>query len=401
MGRRVGEARTVLIFEHVTGGGLVGVDLPPSWATEGLAMLRAISGDFAAVPGVRVVTTLDARVSAGFSDGVEVHRVDGLGGEGWFESLVTRADYTLAIAPESSGLLASWVSRIEAVGGRSLGSSVQAIDWTGDKARLAELFFEASIPSPPTRLLGAWPVDWPGPVVVKPRWGAGSVDSVVVRDGQRPSWVPIDGTFLAQPYLPGSPMSASLLIGVDGSVVVLGVARQRSEVDDSGRISYRGGVISSKDEDCPSVVLRAVEVVQGVTRLPGGSCRTGDAFSDPLPPPWGRARVGGCPASLERAGPPRGQPVQGGGLQGFVGVDYLVGDRGEVTILEINPRSTTSYVGLTRLYPPGLVAGAWLESTDPTSDGWSERIRVARPPLGVVCFDADGTIHPDPGAAHR
>src|SRR3954452_10376991 len=52
---------TVLVHEWVTGGGLAGRPMPASWAAEGHAMRRAIAGDFAALPGVRVVVTLDDR----------------------------------------------------------------------------------------------------------------------------------------------------------------------------------------------------------------------------------------------------------------------------------------------------------------------------------------------------
>ncbi len=36
-----------------------------------------------------------------------------------------------------------------------------------------------------------------------------------------------------------------------------------------------------------------------------------------------------------------------------------------VTLLEINPRPTTSYVGLSRLLPPGRLAEAWLAACEP------------------------------------
>src|SRR4051794_17830316 len=53
--------RSILIYEGVTGGGLAGQPLPPSWAAEGHAMRRAIAGDFASLGDVQVVMTLDAR----------------------------------------------------------------------------------------------------------------------------------------------------------------------------------------------------------------------------------------------------------------------------------------------------------------------------------------------------
>ena len=49
------------------------------------------------------------------------------------------------------------------------------------------------------------------------------------------------------------------------------------------------------------------------------------------------------------------------GLRGFVGVDFFwEPELGEATVLEINPRATTSFVGLSRLLPAGHLAAAWL-----------------------------------------
>ena len=68
------------------------------------------------------------------------------------------------------------------------------------------------------------------------------------------------------------------------------------------------------------------------------------------------------------------------GLRGFVGVDFLwdAGKR-QATVLEINPRPTTSCVGLTRLLPPGRLAEAWLAAFDRESEGR----RVAEQPGGT------------------
>ncbi|MGD0042302.1 MAG: hydantoinase/oxoprolinase family protein [Isosphaeraceae bacterium] len=49
------------------------------------------------------------------------------------------------------------------------------------------------------------------------------------------------------------------------------------------------------------------------------------------------------------------------GLRGFVGVDFFwEPELGETTVLEINPRATTSFVGLGRLLPAGHLAAVWL-----------------------------------------
>ena len=351
-----GRPATVLVFEYVTGGGLAGRELPPSWAAEGAAMRRAIVEDFAAMPGVRVVTTVDSRVPFDPPRGVDARVVSGR--DETFASIAAEVDFTLVIAPETGGFLARMSRIFEGPDGRLLGSSPLAVLMTGDKFTFATHLARRGISTPPTRWIdlgsAEFPDDWPGPVVVKPRVGAGSSDTFVVRGRRCPLWVPCDRSFVAQPYLAGRPMSASFLVDTEGRPTLLAVGRQEIEVDESGRISYRGGTIPSSPGGCPAVVLDAVESV--VAYLPKPS------------------------------------------LRGFVGVDFLLDDRGEATILEINPRPTTSFVGLARLFPPGTIAGAWLaavagplEATD-----WPARLRLATD-VPAVSFDADGTVRSRPG----
>jgi tyramine---L-glutamate ligase len=348
----VRDASKVLVYEYVTGGGLADRELPASWAIEGAAMRRAIVGDFAAVPGLRVVTTLDSRLPFEARPGVGVRIIPDRDGCS-FETLAAEADYTVLIAPESDGVLSGLTRVIERVGGRSLGSGDRAIDLVGDKARLAHHFACSGIPSPTTRMVGPvsreLPADWEGPIVVKPRFGAGSVDTVVVRDRRCPPWVGRSRLAVAQPFLPGDPMSASFLVDRDGHPTLLAVGRQRIDIDPEGRISYQGGLIPAKMDACPGAVEAAIASVVAVA-----------------PPP---------------------------GLRGFVGVDFLLEADGRATILEINPRPTTSYVGLSRLAPAGTIAGAWLAAVSDGLDGtaWPDRLRPIRG-HSPVAFGADGSM---------
>ena len=70
------------------------------------------------------------------------------------------------------------------------------------------------------------------------------------------------------------------------------------------------------------------------------------------------------------------------GLRGYVGVDVVLGDNDQV--IEINPRLTTSYVGLRALAETNL-AEAMLRVV-----GGEEVSLRWRP--GMVCFGADGTL---------
>ncbi len=156
-------------------------------------MRRAIAGDFAAVPGVRVVTTLDSRLPAEAIPGVEVRVIADLDGA-WFDPLAAEADYTVLIAPETDGILYR-IDRRDRPGRRS----VARLERRGRRLRrrTSRGWPITSSPATSPRLRpgrsGAVhsdrPADWEGPIVVKPRFGRGSVDTVVVRD--RP--VPVVG----------------------------------------------------------------------------------------------------------------------------------------------------------------------------------------------------------------
>ena len=346
---------SVLIHEFASGGGLPDDlpdgEMPASWLAEGAAIRRAIVADFAAVPGVLVVSTLDDRLPDEPSPAVRVMRVVHRREPMMVMPLARQCDYTLMIAPETGGLLdqrAGWLVRNACA---SLGSTPEAIRLASDKPRLDAHLAASGTPTPPGVVVEFdrdWASPWDGPIVVKPVDGAGAIDTFVVDDPRRwPIAAMAMGRALVQPYLPGEPMSASFLVDADGGATLLAVGRQRIAVE-AGRVAYRGGCLPvAIDEDEVGVVTRAVAAVPG--------------------------------------------------LLGFVGVDFLL-DRGRpegrrATVLEINPRPTTSFVGLARLHPPGTIAAAWLAACQGglAVTVWPDRLRRLDPGRRVF-FDSDGTI---------
>jgi predicted ATP-grasp superfamily ATP-dependent carboligase len=337
---------TVFIHEYVTGGGRAGADLPASWAAEGAAMRRALVEDFAAAPGVRVLMTLDHRLPDEPGPWTTV-RVEPGQEPATFARLAAEADYTLVVAPETDGILADRSRTIEEVGGRSLGASPEAIRLAGDKWATYLRWLDHAVATPPTRRIdsGEPLPDLLTAVVVKPIDGAGSIATFRIdRPGAAlPEEVTGPEAALVQPFVPGTPMSASFLVDADGRAHLVGLTRQRVEVG-KGRFEYRGGVAPYGDPGLADEPRHALEPVRG--------------------------------------------------LRGWVGVDFLWDEEnGRATMLEINPRVTTSYVGLRGALPRGELAGAWLAAVA----GWGEfrvgdlagRVHAARP----VKFDADGTVY--------
>ena len=234
----------VLVHEWVTGGGLADTPLPASWQREGSAMRRAIAGEFAAlsVGEIKVIMTLDARLPAEAGP----WRLELIGpGEHSRKlgELCRAADFTVLVAPETRGILARLTRDLLQAGARVLGSSAQAVELAGDKARLAVLFESLGIATPPSRTIvpsEGLPDLLEYPAVVKPIDGAGSVDTYYL-DGpgdlsEEAMRMP---QALLQRFVRGEPMSACLLVSPDGRAWPIAIGRQRMQLR-NGRLRIRG-----------------------------------------------------------------------------------------------------------------------------------------------------------------
>jgi predicted ATP-grasp superfamily ATP-dependent carboligase len=341
-----------LVHEWVTGGGLAGEALPESWAAEGRAMRLAIAGDFASLgaDAVRVVMTVDERFGKETrSPNIDVEPI---GSEGKLERVIDlsrQADFTVLVAPEPGGTLATLTRAIEAAGGRTLGSSAVAVDATASKLRCGRRLAELGVRTPE-----AWVIE-PGagvptgleyPLVVKPDDGAGCADTFLVKDAERwPELGSIRDGAIAQRYVAGAAMSATFLADGLGRAWLIGVGAQEVSVE-GGRFVYRGGRLPVGGPIVEESIRRAVETQAG--------------------------------------------------LRGFVGVDFIKDDySGQVTVLEINPRPTTSYVGLCRLLPAGVLARVWLsvsagigDLAENHLDELASRVHAGK----SLRFDANGAV---------
>ena len=230
--------------------------------------------------------------------------------------LSRQADYTVLIAPETTGILANLTRSLEQAGARTLGCSAASIELAGNKARLAEWLEARGIPTPRSRTVvpaEGLPEGAGGPCVLKPIDGAGAIDTFFLTGpDDLPDAARQMPVALLQPFLPGTPMSASFLID-DANVAWLIAMGQQKITIRGGRFHYEGGTLPVPCREAEPVLRRAVASVTG--------------------------------------------------LRGFVGVDFLWDANEEkATVLEINPRPTTSYVALIRLLPPGCLAQSWLAS---------------------------------------
>ena len=98
------------------------------------------------------------------------------------------ADFTVLIAPETSGILASLTRELEQRGARLLGSTAEAVELTADKARLG-CGSKHSGSTRPRPARSCRPrvcrVDTVYPAVLKPVDGAGSMDTFYLADARQ------------------------------------------------------------------------------------------------------------------------------------------------------------------------------------------------------------------------
>jgi predicted ATP-grasp superfamily ATP-dependent carboligase len=321
----------VFVYEYLTAAG-IGRDpadpLHPLYR-EGRAMRDALAGDFGRIPGVEVFT---------FPDDGEPATDDR------FLTTVEQSDRQLVIAPELFRTLESLTTLAETKGS-PLGCPAAVIELTSDKLALAGHWRAHGIPTPATT--DREPTECENfPVVWKPRFGAGSTATfrldhswewhraLALLQGDQDV-----GHMILQEFVPGRAVSVAFLCGPLGTFPLLPCGQHLS---DDGRFKYLGGELPLP----PDLAERAVRLAR---------------------------RSVGCVS----------------GLCGYIGVDLVLGDAADGSrdfAIEINPRLTTSYVGL-RAAADFNIAEVMLRVA---AGGPPGEMRWKR---GPIRFFPDGTVH--------
>jgi len=306
----------VLLYEWCCSGGADAVNREPI-AAEGRAMLEALARD-AVRDDALAVTVFDGGL-AGIDLPRTVRRLQVPPGRG-LECLLEespRHDRVILVAPETDGLLAAHADGVRAVGGRLAGCSGRFIALAADKQATALALAAAGVPVPAGRLLAAGepiPAAFHRPAVRKARAGVGCDGLRLIRDDHRED-DPADGESRLEAFVPGASVGVSCLCGPLG-VRPLPPMRQFYSDGDQPRL------VGLERFDQPAASARgtalAIRAIEACSR----------ALADP------------------------------GAAAGWVGVDMILGDRDDGRadrVLEVNPRLTTSFVGLSARSDGSLV----------------------------------------------
>lgn len=310
----------LMVYEHAAGGGLCDKTLTPSLFSEGYSMLNASVQDFQRIES-KVYTTLDYRI-ANFTPPLKVEIITILRPPqkilDVFDSVCKEIDQIMIVAPESLGLLYNLTKIAEKNQLIVLGSSSEAIKLISDKWNVKTV----------TESLG---LNVPGVVKIPFKRSLEEIKEILVNIGyptvlRTPDSVGSDGVslvnegsdiarilkrlrdntlfeeFLAHKYIPGIPVSVSLLSnGITSLPLSLnGHAIKFDPV--SGVLNHIGGYVPLKYKLSRSIKKDASTLIENMS-----------------------------------------------GLRGYIGVDFVIDENDEAYILEVNPRLTISYIGLRRI----------------------------------------------------
>lgn len=336
---------SIFIFEFITGGGLLSsadaLGESASLLSEGKAMAAALASDLVAVDDVEVFFQRDRRLAPWQPADCQVIDVGHVDEESEsFDCLAASADWTIVIAPEIGGALTQRCRRVASVGGRLLGPDISLTALASDKHALAEHLSAVELRVPrgmPLAAGEAWPRDFSYPGVWKPRDGAGSQGIAFVQDAAAAPAEDRFGLGRLEQFCEGVPVSVAVLCGPKGHLILPPCRQWLSE---DGYFRYLGGELPLP---C-NLAKRATHLAeQTIAALPGAL--------------------------------------------GWLGVDLILGESSDGAgdyVIEVNPRLTTSFVGLSAACEHNL-AGAMLDVADgriPQLSFSAERVQ----------FDAAGSV---------
>ena len=292
----------IFVYESLSAGGPAAPGGPDrELLAAGVAMRNAIVDDLLRIDGVAVTCAVGASPGCGVPrrwGAANLATAAARAGED-AETFVGRTaaahDLAWVVAPETGGQLGRMHA---AVGGdRWIGCDAASIRCASSKRATLAVLSAAGVPTPlddAASHRGRW--------LAKPDDGAGCLSTRVHGDRAAARDHPHGDTLAVEPFIEGDALSISMIVGADLARAV-SFNRQRIGIDAAGR-------------------LRDLGVQAGALAV----------AADPRIAP-----LEALAAATARALP---------GLGGFVGIDVVWNEERGAVVIEVNPRVTCAYVGL-------------------------------------------------------
>jgi len=292
----------ILVFEFITGGGFSQEELPKSLAKEGLMMLEILIGELAVLASVELTVLLDFRIKLlDLPKGVRVVRVEsGQSVYTMLPQLIELSDWVWPIAPEMNSELEKISALVVSKKKKLLNSSLDAVVLCGDKFLTYQMLKSKGIAVVDTQELNNISPKFPEKWVVKPKEGVGCLSTYLVTNKALFEELMLQiecKDYIFQPYIEGEALSLSCLFK-DRAGWLLCCNRQKM-LNEQNQFKLSACEVNIKTENLAQY--------QNLV----------DQVSAAIP-----------------------------GLWGYVGIDIIQPKEAKPLILEINPRLTTSYVGI-------------------------------------------------------
>ncbi|MHA1268219.1 MAG: ATP-grasp domain-containing protein [Candidatus Helarchaeota archaeon] len=311
----------LFIFEYITGGGFISEEIPSSLACEGSAMLLSVLKGLLN-PNFIINILLDKRLApySSYFKGVNIKFVKNQEDFNLlFKNNINNSDYFLIIAPEFDNILNKLTKIGESSQSKNLGCNSESIKKTGNKMNTYNTLSSLQKFLPITSKLEIDNLsindldntcrDINYPVVFKPTDGVGGEGISLIKNKSEIEFgikkirnCSNQNEFIIQEFIDGDDVSVSLFIK-DGTIKPLTLNYQLITLKSPHEeTKYKGGYIpfthnSIKTQDIFDIAKKCIKLIPG--------------------------------------------------LAGYVGIDFILKEK--PYIIEINPRLTTSYVGVREL----------------------------------------------------
>ncbi|MFP3984795.1 MAG: ATP-grasp domain-containing protein [Candidatus Bathyarchaeia archaeon] len=309
----------LLVYEHASGGGFADERIPLDMLSEGYGMLRTLISDFKA-RGYNTTTFLDSRLKKS-NPPIEADKIISTSSRKELDKnlkkLSSLVDAVYVIGPESGQVLQKLVEIVEACGGTCLNSPIDAIKKASNKVTIYKSLAKSGLRVPET-------------VTMSLLEKVSHIKRIVSELGFPVVFKPIDG------------------VGCSGLSIVRGSGQIAAAVDKIMRESSSKCFIVQKLIKGVSASVSLIST--GEKALP----ITLNKQIVTLAPPHSQSNYNGgivpFTHSLEKEALKAAQIAVNSlkGLKGYVGVDIVLTKESPV-VMEVNPRLTTSYIGLRKV----------------------------------------------------
>ncbi|MFW9818331.1 MAG: ATP-grasp domain-containing protein [Candidatus Thorarchaeota archaeon] len=315
----------LFIFEFVSGGGFSNTSIPTSLFCEGFGMLRSIIEDFSLLD-FEIYSTIDYRISF-LSKLIKIDHLTEVKKQDHFikifKDLVRNCEYVFIIAPESSNILYDLTKIVKDYGRIILSTNLKGIEYGTSKIKTYKIFKRNKVLTPKTyripykkQLLDVKFIlhkfsNFKGPIIIKPEDGVGAEcihyfekESQIINFFTE--FIPELETrrsYIIQEFINGRNLSLSL-IGSPNlyvSPLILSVNSQNLDIKNKDS-DYLGGY--TPVENHKELFNQVSFITNKLNNLK---------------------------------------------IEGYFGIDFIEDINKSSVFIEINPRLTTSYIGLRKV----------------------------------------------------